>query len=327
MNWEQSKHLWNIGIGQIAQKGPHKVKSPEVYFAEAERVWDANTYANLRSGDIVWLNCQLVHNFCKEVLPTLQVPIVIIVADGDNTFPSECMFDQEGKKFGEFDADSFIGNPNIVHIFAQNCDYTGVHVNKVTKIPIGIDFHTVAYRGGGWQDPQQSVTEQNQLLHQIRMDAPPIHKRSLKIWTDFYHSDTMHGGFSRYLKFGEDRKSIFEILKATGLIEHSSFLKRSHLWRMKSEHAFTISPHGNGLDCHRTWEDLSLGCIVIVKTSPLDSLYQNLPVVIVRDWDDITRSNILEWSHTHRHGLRSVEKLTNSYWTDQIEEKAKPYKK
>jgi hypothetical protein len=52
------------------------------------------------------------------------------------------------------------------------------------------------------------------------------------------------------------------------------------------KYAFVISPHGNGLDCHRTWEALCLGCIVIVKKSPIDTLYTDLPVLIIDNWSD-----------------------------------------
>jgi len=48
-------------------------------------------------------------------------------------------------------------------------------------------------------------------------------------------------------------------------------LQRHDLWKKKTTYAFSVSPHGNGLDCYRTWEDLVLGCIVIVKTSVLDN--------------------------------------------------------
>jgi hypothetical protein len=62
----------------------------------------------------------------------------------------------------------------------------------------------------------------------------------------------------------------------------------SYLWNVV--HAkFVVSPHGNGLDCHRTWEALYLGVIPIVKTSSLDQLYEDLPVLIVDDWSDVTR--------------------------------------
>ena len=45
-----------------------------------------------------------------------------------------------------------------------------------------------------------------------------------------------------------------------------------------------MSPQGNGLDCHRTWEALILKTIPIVRTSSLDPLYEGLPVVVVHEW-------------------------------------------
>lgn len=52
---------------------------------------------------------------------------------------------------------------------------------------------------------------------------------------------------------------------------------------------FVVSPKGNGLDCHRTWEAIAFGAIPIVPTSHLDSLYEKLPVIIVKNsWSEIT---------------------------------------
>jgi len=325
--WTGSNYLWNIGIGQTADHGPHKVKSPFDYFAEAERVWDKNTYSNLKPGDILWLNCQLVYHFNREILPNLKVPVVLVILDGDNTFPSDCAVSQEGVHFDTFFPDMFLSNENIIHVFAQNCDYEGINKHKVTKIPIGFDFHTVAYRNGGWQDPQMNPVDQERLVSTIRNESPAIERRSRNAWADFQHSDTTHGGFRRFEQFGEDRRAIFEKLIATGAVNHGPFMKRSDLWRMKANHAFTISPHGNGLDCHRTWEDLTLGCIVIVKTSPLDELYSDLPVVIVDNWDVVNRDNLDIWLDTHIHNKHyNLDKLSNSYWIHKIKEKARPYK-
>ena len=78
-----------------------------------------------------------------------------------------------------------------------------------------------------------------------------------------------------------------------------------------------VSPHGNGLDCHRTWESLVLGNIVIVKRSSLDPLYEGLPVVIVDDWQQITRDNLKVWHAAHSSAFDEPavqEKLTNAYW-------------
>lgn len=81
-----------------------------------------------------------------------------------------------------------------------------------------------------------------------------------------------------------------------------------------SEHAFVISPHGNGLDCHRTWEALLLGCIPIVKSSTLDSLYSNLPVLIVNDWSDITQTFLQEQYAIISTKTYNIDKLYADYW-------------
>lgn len=54
------------------------------------------------------------------------------------------------------------------------------------------------------------------------------------------------------------------------------------------DHMFVLSPRGNGLDCHRTWEVLMMRRVPILKREgQLEHLYENLPVLFVDDWDDI----------------------------------------
>jgi len=92
-------------------------------------------------------------------------------------------------------------------------------------------------------------------------------------------------------------------------------------WKEKGKFAFCISPHGCGLDCFRTWESLLLGNIVIVKSSPLDPLYKELPVVIVNDWNDITRKNLDRWAKQYGDALTNSnyrKKLTTRYWIQKI---------
>jgi hypothetical protein len=87
-----------------------------------------------------------------------------------------------------------------------------------------------------------------------------------------------------------------------------------------------VSPHGNGLDCHRTWESLALGNIVIVKRSPLDPLYEGLPVVIVDDWREITAERLDEWHRRYGETFADPEsqrRLTNRYWIDGVRARLK----
>ncbi|NBO25041.1 MAG: hypothetical protein EBU93_07420 [Chlamydiae bacterium] len=171
--------------------------------------------------------------------------------------------------------------------------------------------------------------DQEMCLTQILRNLQPTCFRKQRVFVDFQRRDNMRmGSFKRYLQCGEDRTSIFQYLLTTGLIDYSPQMDRSDLWKTKGQYAFSISPHGNGLDCHRTWEDLILGCIVIVKTSPLDFLYEGLPVVIVKDWSEITEQNLEYWMTLYHNAFTNPicrYRLTNEYWFSKIRAAAAPF--
>ena len=79
---------------------------------------------------------------------------------------------------------------------------------------------------------------------------------------------------------------------------------------------FLISPHGNGLDCHRTWEALYLGVIPVVKKSTLDPLYKDLPVLIVDEWEEVTREFLEKKYIEMADKAYKLEKLFCNYWID-----------
>lgn len=81
-----------------------------------------------------------------------------------------------------------------------------------------------------------------------------------------------------------------------------------------SQSYFVLSPRGNGLDCHRTWEALYLGSIPIVCTSTLDPLFEGLPVLIIQDWSEITEPFLLQKYNQMQKSVYQWEKLDASYW-------------
>ena len=94
------------------------------------------------------------------------------------------------------------------------------------------------------------------------------------------------------------------------------------LMRMYGEYQFVLSPRGNGLDCHRTWEALLAGCIVITRTSALDAMYaeHRLPVVVVGDWEELNSglpAKLAAWASEHVRGTareRVRPKLEFGFW-------------
>ncbi|MDP1607990.1 MAG: hypothetical protein Q8L98_01605 [Chlamydiales bacterium] len=310
MQWESSEFIWDLGVIQGCDKGLNR--SPSEYFKKD--VFDKEAYKNIAKGDVVWVKSQFIQKFYKHVLPAVKNPFVLVICDGDESFPSNSRL---GKQF-----DDLINHEMIIHIFAQNCDYRG-SCKKVSHLPIGLDFHTLAYKPGAHRwGTRAAPSEQEEALKGLLQQLKPTYLRKKRAFVDFQHHNTMRSTFRRHREFGEDRLSIFKRLKSTGLIDYAKRMPRFDLWTMKGEYAFSISPHGNGLDCHRTWEDLILGCIVIVKTSPLDPLYKDLPVVIVKDWSEVTEDNLIKWLDQYKDAFSNPSyrnKLTNDYWLKKIQ--------
>lgn len=85
------------------------------------------------------------------------------------------------------------------------------------------------------------------------------------------------------------------------------------------KHKFVLSPDGNGLDCHRTWEALYLGVIPIVQRHFFSEEFsKELPILIVDAWDNITEEflNIKYEEMIERVWNFNLLKL--SYWMERI---------
>lgn len=78
---------------------------------------------------------------------------------------------------------------------------------------------------------------------------------------------------------------------------------------------YVLSPEGTGVDCHRIYESIYLGAIPILKTSVMDYFYCNLPVVIVKNWSEITQE-FLESNYVELKTKLDKWVKENPTWTD-----------
>ena len=86
------------------------------------------------------------------------------------------------------------------------------------------------------------------------------------------------------------------------------------------KHRFVLSPRGNGLDAHRTWEALLVGAIPVVRSSALNPLYEGLPVLVVREWSHVTPELLKGYlaNHSVRQPYYQYERLFADYWIGSI---------
>lgn len=81
---------------------------------------------------------------------------------------------------------------------------------------------------------------------------------------------------------------------------------------------FVVSPPGSGLDCHRTWEALYMGCYPIVLSSTLNPLYEELPVVVVNSWEEVSEELLAKKEEEFQKGNWNSSKLYMPYWLEKV---------
>jgi hypothetical protein len=86
-------------------------------------------------------------------------------------------------------------------------------------------------------------------------------------------------------------------------------------------YSFVLSPFGNGIDCIRTFEALCLGCIVIMKKSFLDIIYEDLPILIVNEWEDINEKLLNDTLILYSKKQFNYDKLKINYWIKLVNSK------
>jgi hypothetical protein len=233
--------------------------------------------------------------FVKHVLGELDKPFILV--SGDSDMPIS--FDSLGESLKEI-----LESPLIVSWYAQNRDFDHP---KLKSLPIGINIHNLWANplqwGGGFILP----TLQELQLETIALNAPPHLDRIPKIFCNWHFSIDR-----------ADRNICFDTVDKSLCFFQPEPLPVSNTWQIQSQYQFVLSPHGAGLDCHRTWEALLLGCIVIVKNAKLNDLFNDLPVITIDDWSEITPS-FLDRSMSMVNAKKiNTEKLYMQYWKSKI---------
>jgi hypothetical protein len=257
-------------------------------------------FSSLKSGSIIYVCGTAVPHFITTIAPQISCRYILVSGDCDESIPNDIFS-------SDTDFHEFMNSPNLIHWFSQNC--VNVSNPKLSQIPIGLDYHTLSERDHEW-GKKTSPLNQEKLLKSIIVKAKPFHERICKAYSNFH--------FLMTTKFGSDRKDCIKKVPNDLVFYEPTKTNRFTAWNNQSNYAFVLSPHGNGLDCHRTWEAFVLGCIPIVKSSQLDNLFCELPVLIVKEWSEISQDLLDKTIHEYKTKQFHLEKLKLNYWIKRI---------
>ena len=296
----------------------------------------------------IYVCCDAFQTFIQEYAPHINVPYVVVCGDGDLTMFREAV---QPNKVNQFVM--FVLNPNMRGLFSQNMDIQDCRVflkekitklwnanasvfkadnapqslemaiqaaqNKLKQIPIGMDYHTIrANPSHPWVAHSSSSTEAGMtkpveqeriLVENIRARMNPFYQRKIRIYSNVMLCPDRFN----------DRISAVSTIPRGLISQQTGFIPRTQTWLNMLEYAFVLSPFGNGMDCHRTWEALLCGCIPIVRSSVFNELFDGLPVLIVDRWEDISLclliDTVAQFKEKMDNNEYNYDKLRLSYYT------------
>jgi hypothetical protein len=197
-----------------------------------------------------------------------EIPIFFVKTDYVNTFFINHLPKYNFKLIthnSDFSIDSkfkkFIDNPLLIKWYGQNINFSH---SKLESIPIGIANEI-------WEHGNE-----NTIINELKID---VNKRDL-LYCNF-DINTNIKERSMCLKNVNQ-----EGIENTNKVEFSKYLSSLH------KSYFSISPNGNGIDCHKLWESLYLKTIPIVTDSINVRFYSHLPILILNSWEDFKKRDI-----------------------------------
>lgn len=219
-----------------------------------------------------------LEQFVRTVLPNITRPIRLISGDGDAGVPGNLV---PGV------ADAILEHPMVNVWYTQNYDGSMVHP-KIRPLPIGLDLHFEMHIGFNIVAEERLA----QLFRATVESAIPTERQNAVFVGALGNTNPERAAMSATLK------NVSHIIFSDRRVDYADAMRDYGKYR------FAVSPRGHGIDCHRTWELLAMRTIPILLTSSIDSLFEKLPVVIVKDWAEVRdQSNLERWFDEHASKL------------------------
>jgi hypothetical protein len=252
-------------------------------------------------GMSIYVCSDLLKFFVTDILSKINKKFVLVSGDSDLCVPKEILSLRE--------THMLLNSPYLIKWFLQN---TQIQNNsKMVQMPIGLDYHTISNNPDhSWKIPNESHLPgaQELILVNIKEKSQPYYDRIPKIYVNFSKTN------DRF----KDRVNSLNGIPNKLMIFNETFTKRTINWNLMSKYAFVLSPFGNGMDCHRTWEALCLGCIPIVCAPNFTKLFEELPVLNVNDWKEVTEELLKATIIKFKNSTFNLDKLLLSSWVNQI---------
>lgn len=204
-------------------------------------------------GSIVFSTAYGIEEFLEKIHPQIENPYILVTL-----YYGPVMHMAK-----------YVNDPKIIAWFGMN-NRDAVTFEKFTTIPLGI-----------LRDEQLFYESKN--IYKQLQQLKNVPKTEL-----LFMNFTVHEG--RY----DGRSDIYNMFKNQPFCLDdvpTAFFRRPFMEYMTlmARYKFALSPTGDMYDCYRHWEAMLVGTIPIIQHTSLDPMFEDLPVILVDDFKEVTQ--------------------------------------
>ncbi|MBV1863480.1 MAG: hypothetical protein KUG74_03505 [Rhodobacteraceae bacterium] len=248
-----------------------------------------------------------IRYFVEQIIPGLSAPFVLVSGSEDVTVPHQ--IDQRWRPFNAQERsliEYLLGHPLLLHWFAENLDDNS-HP-RMSPLPLGMVFTNNYVQELAVPEIRPLRDRQPRILcaHRarpgpqwdIRREVSRLARTEWKQWCTVLDEE----------------------------VSEDTFLD------LVQQHAFVLCVEGGGIDpSPKAWQTILYGAVPIIRATPLQAAYRQLPVALIPDWQSqhITKAKLDQWfndpslhQELNANRKKTLERLGIDYWWHQIAAKA-----
>ncbi len=282
-------------ILEIHRPGSYPFITSDGFKSFADHIYDESfdfKAIDVLKNDIIFVRTNQLESFFKNKHEAINNPYILLTHNDDLSLD---------EKIAEH-----LSDEKIIHWFGENVTFEHP---KLTPLPIGIY--------------SRHYNKDNVIANSIRnysnlyvSSSPSSNGESTNKLAKIFFSFSL-------ITNTEGRTEVLNILKNIHFAEGpEKMLSRDKHIEELSKYMFVVSPPGNGLDCHRTWEALCLKVVPIVEKSPATLYWKNigLPLYLIDSWNDLEKLSPEKLSEIYKSLEKdfSTDKIFITYWLNEI---------
>lgn len=238
---------------------------------------------DVKLGDTIFVEYDMLKKFGRKYLPKIKNRFILLTPN--------CESGTDNPQPGKFA--KLLDSSKLSAWFVQNIDREPSE--RVIPIPIGLANQVWPHGEVALLEPMVASANKRE------------NKRDCFVYVNFsIHTNP------------EARKPCLDHFKEMASPQFANARTFSDYLADLARSVFVVSPPGNGLDCHRTWEALLMGCYPVVLSSTLNPLYADLPVVVVSNWNEVTEDFLQKKAQEFQSKSWNYEKLYAPYWYQKV---------